>query len=395
MAAPTILLTGIEASGDALGAALMRALKARLGEVRFIGAGGAQMAAEGLHSVFDTRELSVLGILEAFVVWRRARDRARQVVELARREKPDVAVLIDAWGFSSMTGRMLKDAMPGLPLVKYVAPQLWATRPGRAKRLAAIFDHLLSILPFDAPYFEGLPIETTFVGHPVLAQDFSHLDGARLRTALGIAPDDQILLVLPGSRPAEIARVMPVFEQAVARLKAERPDLQVVVPLAGPVADQVRARVAAWPFRVHVVADEGLKRDAMKAATVALACSGTVTSELAMAGAPMVVGYRLSALTVALIRMIIRVRFATLFNIAADRAVAPEFIQEDLTADKLVDALNARLDDPELRARQVEEQYAALERLGRGGPNPAETAADVVAGIVRSGRREAPGVTAP
>jgi lipid-A-disaccharide synthase len=384
MAAPTILLTGIEASGDALGAALMRALKTRLGpDVRFIGVGGAQMAAEGLHSVFDTRELSVLGILEAFVVWRRARRRARQIVELACRERPDVAVLIDAWGFSSMTGRMLKAAMPDLPLVKYVAPQLWATRPGRAKRMAAIFDHLLSILPFDAPYFDGLPIKTTFVGHPVLAQDFSHLDGARLREALDIAPDAQILLVLPGSRPAEIARVMPVFEQAVARLKAERPELEVVVPLAGPVAGTVRDRVAAWPFRAHVVADEDLKRDAMAAATVALACSGTVTTELAMAGVPMIVGYRLSALTVAMVRMIIRVRFATLFNIAADRAVAPEFIQENLTADNLVAALKARLDDPALTARQVQAQYEALARLGRGGSDPAEASAEVVVGLLK------------
>jgi lipid-A-disaccharide synthase len=383
MAAPTILLTGIEASGDALGAALMRALKARLEpDIRFIGAGGERMAAEGLHSLFDTRELSVLGVLEAFVVWRRAHRRARQIVDLAVRERPDVAVLIDAWGFSSMTGRMLKAALPDLPLVKYVAPQLWATRPGRAKRMAAIFDHLLSILPFDAPYFEGLPIKTTFVGHPVLAQDFGQLDGARLRQALHIDPGAQVLLVLPGSRPAEITRVMPAFEEAVARLKADRPDLEVVVPLAGPVSETVRDRVAAWPFRAHVVAEEGLKRDAMAAATVALACSGTVTTELAMAGAPMVVGYRLSALTVAILRRIIRVRFATLFNIAADRAVAPEFIQEDLTADKLVAALEARLDDPALRARQVEAQYQALATLGRGGPDPAEASAEVVAGLL-------------
>jgi lipid-A-disaccharide synthase len=388
MSGPTILLTGIEASGDALGAALMRALKARLGsDVRFVGVGGAAMAAEGLHSVFDTGELSVLGAWEAAKVWRRAHRRAEQIVELARRERPDVAVLIDAWGFSSMTGRLLKAALPDLPLVKYVAPQLWATRPGRARRMAATFDHLLSILPFDAPYFKDLPITTTFVGHPVLAQDFSGLDGARLRTALGIAPDAQVLLVLPGSRRAEIERVMPVFEAAARILKAERPDLEVVVPPAGPVADVVKARVAAWPFRAHVVSDEAMKRDAMAAATVALACSGTVTTELAMAGCPMVVGYRLNALTVAILRRIIKVRFATLFNIAADRAVAPEFLQGDLTAEKLVAALRPRLDDPVLRARQVADQYAALDILGRGGPNPAEASADVIVSLLGDRQR--------
>ena len=384
MSGPVILLTAIEASADALGAGLMKALKARLGDdVRFVGVGGEAMAAQGLVSLFDTRELSVLGFLEALLVWRRARNRAGEVVALARREKPDAAVLIDAWGFSSMTGRLLKAALPDLPLVKYVAPQLWATRPGRARRMAETFDHLLSILPFDAPFFDGLPIQTHFVGHPVLAQDFSGLDGDRLRKALAIAPDAQVLLVLPGSRPAEIARVMPVFEAAVAKLKADRPDLEVVVSLAGPVAETVRARVAAWPFRAHVVPDEGLKRDAMKAATVALACSGTVSSELAMAGAPMVIGYRLSGLTYEIARRIIRVRFATLFNIAADRAVAPEFIQDDLTVDKLAAAVAERLDDPGLRTRQVAEQYAALEMLGRGGPDPAERSAEVVARIIQ------------
>ncbi len=364
VSAPTILLTAIEASADAMGAGLMRALKARLGpEIRFVGVGGEAMAAEGLVSAFDTRELSVLGLLEGLLVWRRARRRAGEIVALARRERPDVAVLIDAWGFSSMTGRLLKEAQPNLPLVKYVAPQLWATRPGRARRMAASFDVLLSILPFDAPYFEGLPIETHFVGHPVLAQDFTGLDGQRLRAALGIGRDAQVLLVLPGSRPAEIERVLPVFEQAVARLKAERPGLQVVVSLARPVADAVRARVAAWPFRAHVVSDEDQKRDAM-------------------AGCPMVIGYRLSGLTYAIAKRIVRVRFATLFNIAADRAVAPEFIQHDLTAANLVAAVAERLDEPALRARQVAEQYAALEKLGRGGPDPAQKAAEVIAALL-------------
>lgn len=379
MSPPTILLTGIEASGDALGAGLMRALKARLGpDVRFIGVGGERMAAEGLQSVFDTQELSVLGFLEGLLVWRRARRRADQIVELARREKPDVAVLIDAWGFSSMTGRLLKRALPDLALVKYVAPQLWATRPGRAKRMAESFDHLLSILPFDAPFFEGQPIETHFVGHPVLTRDVSGLDPDRLRGALGIPAGAQILLVLPGSRPAEIERIFPVFEETVARLKSERPALEVVVPPAGPVAETVRARVAAWPFRVHLVEEEGLKADAMAAATVALACSGTVTTELAMAGAPMVVAYRVSALTAILAKMILRVRYATLFNIAADRFVAPEFIQDQMTAENLARAVAERLDDPALRARQVADQYAALDKLGRGGPDPAERSADVV-----------------
>lgn len=391
MTGPCVLLTAIEASGDALGAGLMQALRRRLGpDVRFIGVGGAQMAAQGLASLFDPNELSVLGALEGLMVWRRARRRADQVVDLARRERPDAAVLIDAWGFSSMTGRLLKAALPGLPLVKYVAPQLWATRPGRARRMAESFDHLLSILPFDAPFFEGLPIATTFVGHPVLARDMSHLQPQRLRGKLGIGPQDPVLLVLPGSRPAEIRRVLPVFAQAVARLVRERPGLHVLASAAGPVAAQVAAAAKGWPFRSHLLTDETDKSDAMAAATVAMACSGTVTSELAMAGCPMVVGYKVSALTAAIARRIIKVRHVTLLNIAAGRAVAPEFLQQDCTPDNLARAVGARLDDAGLRTSQIEAQFAALDRLGRGGPDPAEAAAAVVARLALATKAASP-----
>jgi lipid-A-disaccharide synthase len=301
---------------------------------------------------------------------------------LARRERPDVAVLIDSWGFTLRVANALRRLFPAMPLVKYVGPQVWATRPGRAKTLAASVDHLLSIHSFDAPWFEkeGLPV--TFVGNPALAKDFSRADPARLREAIGAGADEPILLVLPGSRRAEIKLVMPVFEAAVARLKAERPDLQVVVPVAGTVLEAVRSRVAGWPFRAHVIEDEQLKDDAFVAATVALACSGTVTTELALAGAPMVVAYRIGAMTYAVLRLIFKSPWITMFNIAAKAFVAPEFIQGDCTAEKLAAAVAERLDDPALRARQTAAQTAALELMGKGGPDPSEKAADTILGIL-------------
>ena len=375
----TVMLVAAEASGDALGAGLARALKARLGDrVRLVGVGGSRMVAEGVDSPFDIASLSILGIFEAVAAYRTVVQRVADTAALAQRERPDVAILIDSWGFTLRVAQALRKRFPGMLLVKYVGPQVWATRPGRAKTLAASVDHLLSIHSFDAPWFEAAGLKTTFVGNPALAKDFSAADPTRLRQAIGARPDDDILLVLPGSRPAEIKLVMPVFEEAVKRLKAERPGLHVVIPAAGTVVESVRARVAGWPFRAHVLEDEQLKDDAFVAGTVALACSGTVTTELALAGAPMVVAYRIGAASYAILKLIFKSPWVTMFNIAAKAFVAPEFLQADCTPDKLAVAVAERLDDLALRKRQVAGQNAALELMGRGGPDPSEAAADAV-----------------
>jgi lipid-A-disaccharide synthase len=380
----TVMLVAAEASGDDRGAGLARALKRRLGDdVRFVGVGGRNMAAEGVRSPFDIAELSIFGLLEGLLAWRRVVRRARETAAIAAREHPDVAVLIDSWGFTLRVAHRLREADPDLPLVKYVAPQVWASRPGRAKTLARAVDHLLSIHVFDAPFFEAEGLPVTFVGNSALHMDFSAADPHRLRRQIGAGPDDPVLLVLPGSRPSEIERVLPPFEDAVRRLKAERPRLQVVVAAAPTVAEAVKARVAGWPHRAHVVEGEAAKLDAMRAATVALACSGTVTTELALAGAPMIVGYRLGPVTYALLKRLIRTRWVTLFNIAAQDFVAPELIQDDCDGERIAQEVRRRLDDPVLRQDQVARQFEALDKMGRGGPDPSEAAAEAVLQIVR------------
>jgi lipid-A-disaccharide synthase len=380
-----VMLVAGEASGDNLGAALARELKRRLGEgVRFVGVGGAQMAREGVESPFEISELSVLGLIEGVMAYPKVVRRVRDTAALAVREKPDIAVLIDSWGFTLRVAHALRRLDPNLPLVKYVGPQVWASRPGRAKTLAAAVDRLLSIHAFDAPYFEreGLPV--TFVGNSALVKDFSAAEPTRLRAAISAGRSDPILLVLPGSRPGEINRVMPPFEDAVRRLKADRPDLHIVVPAAATVLDEVKARVAGWPHRAHVIEDETLKLDAMKAATVALACSGTVTTELALAGCPMVIGYRLGGLTYTILKRLIRTPYITLFNIAAQAFVAPELVQDACNGPALAAELARRLDDRDLRERQVAQQFAALDKMGRGGPDPAIRAADAVLAMAPS-----------
>lgn len=383
----TVMLVAGEASGDALGAGLAQALRRRLGQgVRFVGVGGSRMSDEGVDSPFDLAELSVLGWVEGLKAYGRVKRRVADTVELARRERPDVAVLIDSWGFTIRVAEGLKVALPDMPLVKYVGPQVWASRPGRARTLARAVDHLLTLHAFDAPWFEREGLAVTFVGNPSLATDFSGADGARFRSGAGLGPDQPLLLLLPGSRPGEIERMTPLFEAVTARLKAERPDLAVAVVAADTVAEAVRGRVAAWPFRVHLVEGEASKRDAMKAATVALACSGTVSSELALAGAPMVIAYRLSPVSYAIMKPLVKARFITLFNIAADEMIAPEFVQGAATPARLAAAVAERLDDPELRADQVRRQYAALDKLGRGRPDPSQAAAEAVLQVLEARR---------
>lgn len=382
----TVMLVAAEASGDNLGAGLARAIKAKVGadDVRFVGVGGPRMAEQGVVSPFDISDLSILGWIEGIRAYGRVKQRVAETVALAVREQPDVAVLIDSWGFTIRVAKGLRAALPDLKIVKYVGPQVWASRPGRAKTLAASVDHLMTLHGFDPPWFEKEGLPTTFVGNPSLAIDFSQADAARFRRDNGLTPDQPLLLILPGSRPAEITRMTPVFEQTARRLKAERPDLAIAVVVADTVADDLKGRVAGWPFRAILVEGDAAKKDAMKAATVALATSGTVSTELALAGVPMVIAYRLGGLSFALTRPLMTANHITLFNIAADDRIAPEFLQDAATPAALAQAVAERLDDPALRADQIARQTAALDLMGRGQPDPSAAAADVVLRVARA-----------
>ena len=386
MNAPCIMLVAAEASGDALGAALARALRRRLeGQVRFIGVGGARMAAEGVASAVDIGDLSILGVFDAVRAYPRVLRAVAKAAALARRERPDAAVLIDSWGFNLRLAHALARIEPAPLLIKYVAPQVWATRPGRARTLAQAVDHLLSIHNFDAPLFEAQGLAVTFTGNPAVARDFSAARPERLRAAIGAASGEPILLVLPGSRPSEIRRLMAPFEEAVNILTADHAKLHVVVAAAETVAEAVKTHVAGWACRVHVVEGEAVRLDAMKAATVALACSGTVTTELAAAGCPMVVAYRLGPLTYLVARRLIRTPYITLLNVAARAPVVPELLQDQCNGPALAREVALRLDDPQLRARQVGAQSAALEIMRGGIDDPIEAAADAVQALLQSG----------
>jgi len=377
-----IMLVAAEASGDVLGANLAKALKNRLGDgVQFVGVGGPRMAELGIQSPFDIAQLSILGIVEGIKAYKRVKARVEDTAALAAREQPDAVVLIDSWGFTIRAAKAIRAVVPNASIIKYVGPQVWASRPGRAKTLAKAVDHLLALYPMDAPWFERAGLPTTVVGSSALHIDMGDADGDRFRADFGIGHDAPLLLILPGSRPKEVERMTPVYEETVRKLKASMPELQVAVVAAGTVAEDVTGRVAAWPFRAHIVGEDN-KYSAMKAANVALATSGTVSSEIAMAGTPMVIAYKIDNLSYRLMKPLVTAKFFTMLNLAGDEEIAREFIQFDATADKIAPEVLRLLTDQAAAKAQADRQTEVLEIMGRGGPNPSELAADAVLDVL-------------
>lgn len=373
-----VFLVAAESSGDALGADLIQALRRDDSALDIRGVGGAAMAEAGVASQVDISGLAVLGFVEGLMAYARVKRGVRETVAAILAARPDAAVLIDSWGFTLRVAQGVRAAAPDIKLVKYIGPQVWATRPGRAATLAATVDHLICIHDFEVPYYQPYGLACTVCGHPALGR-FKPGDAIGFRARHGLKPDDKLLLVLPGSRAAEISRIGPIFWQAAAALATAHPDLHLAVVAATAVHEAVRAQAPASVLFI----DEREKEDVFAAATIALAASGTVTTEVALQGAPVVVGYKVGAITAALMRRVIRTPYVTLMNVAAERAIVPEFLQTQLTVANLVTALDTLLDDPAAREAQVAAQNEALSRMGRGGRPAAEIAAEAVLKVMR------------
>ncbi|RDD62126.1 lipid-A-disaccharide synthase [Ferruginivarius sediminum] len=374
---PLIFLVAGEPSGDQLGARLMAALKTETGgKVRFAGVGGERMAREGLQSLFPMEELAVMGLAEVVPHLRRILRRLREVVAAVRTSGADAVVTIDSPSFGL---RVLK-RLSGIrrPRIHYVAPQVWAWKPWRAKQMAGCVDHLLALLPFEPPIFERHGLRTTFVGHPVVEVAGQAHDGAAFRREHGIPADAPIVCMLPGSRGGEVARLLPVFEETACLLAESLPGLQVVVPTVAGVRRTVERSSRGWTVPVTVVAGTDEKYAAFATSQAAIAASGTVAVELAVAGLPAIIAYRVNPVTAFLARRLIRVRFASLPNLVLDREVQPELLQENCTPDKLAEALRPLLADAAIRADYVRDCRLAAEALGLGGLPPSRRAARAV-----------------
>lgn len=383
---PRIMMVVGEPSGDLLGAQIMGALK-RLtgGKVDITGVGGPAMEAEGLTSLYPITDTSVMGFNEVVPKIPKILARVRQAADYAMETRPDLVVLIDSPDFTHRIGRRLSKRAPDITVVKYVAPQVWASRPKRAEKLAEFVDYLLCLLPFEPPFFESYGLDTRFVGHPVVERVVKG-DGAGFRARHNIPADAPVLAVLPGSRSNEVRMILPVFRDAVAQLKDEVAGLQTVIVTLGHVRDKVIAGTENWPTPLTIV-DQDEKSDAFAAADTALAASGTVSTELALAKVPMVIAYRIGWFTYAMFRRLIKVPFISLINLIEKRAVIPELVQDNCTADDIAEEARALLLKPEAARRQVDGCQAALVEMGLEDAPPSERAAQALLDIVAEERR--------
>lgn len=371
-----------EPSGDRLGGALLAGLHQLAPGVTVSGVGGPLMAAQGVDSLFPMDELSVMGIAEVLPKYRHLRARMIQTAEAVVTARPDVLLTIDSPDFCLRVAARVR-AASRIRTVHYVAPSVWAWRPGRAVKMARHVDQVLALLPFEPPLMQAAGMRCDFVGHPVVDEpvaDATACTAFRAQTGLGQAP---VLLVLPGSRSSEVRRLLPVFGAAVARVCAAKPDLRVLVVAAPAVAGTVRAAVSDWPGAPVVVdttgqdgtAAQARKATAFGSADVALAASGTVSLELAAAGTPMVVAYDMSWLSWQIMSRMALIDTVTLVNIVTDTRVVPEFLGPACRPGPIADALLAVLAQP---GAQRDALGLTMERLGKGGPPPGVRAAQAV-----------------
>ncbi len=373
-----IYLIAGEHSGDVLGARLMIALRAARPDLEFTGIGGPRMAAEGLHSLFPMQDLAVMGLLEVLPRIRHLRRLLARAVADVLATRPDVLVTIDSPGF---TLRVLKQvAGSGIRRVHYVAPQVWAWREHRVRDFPGLWDTLLCLLPFEEAFFAGHGLPARFVGHPVLESGADHGDAARFRARHGIAPDRPVVVLMPGSRRSEAPRLLPVFGAMLDVLATRSVRVATVVPTAAAVAETVRRATARWSAPPIIVTELQDKHDAYAAASAALTKSGTSTLELALAGVPMAVTYRVNPITAAIARRLIRVKHVAMVNLLAGRAVVPELLQQDCTPEKLASTLEMLLGDPSVAEAQRAAFGAVMASLGPpSGPPSVAAAAEILA----------------
>ena len=376
---PLVFVVAGEESGDLLGGRLMAALNAKTqGRIAYAGVGGTRMAAQGLTSLFSMTDLSVMGITEVLPRLKLILSRIRETVAEIERLKPDVLVTIDAPDFSFRVAKRIAASAPDVKRIHYVAPSVWVWRPGRAATIAKFLDHLLALLPFEPPYFERVGLPCSFVGHPAIEGGAGRGDGAAFRARHNIPADRRIVVMLPGSRRGEVDRLQPIFIDALKRLQQGRAPFTIVVPTVPNVEAQVRTGLREAGFDAVLIQGEAEKFDAFAAAEIALAKSGTVTLELALAGVPTVLSYRVAWLSYKIATARTTLKLVGLPNIVLNRMLMPELLQDQCRADLLAAALAKLLDDPAARAAQIDGMAEVRALLSPSGTTPSEAAADVV-----------------
>ncbi len=354
-----------EASGDKLGASLMENLQYLYpNRYQFIGVGGPLMEKQGLNSLFPMKELSLMGITAILPKLPQLIRRINQTAEHILNIEPNMVLTIDSPGFNKRVVQKVREKNPNIALTHWVAPSVWAWKPARAKKMAELYNNLLCLLPFEPPYFEKEGLNTYFTTHPITSSMASSGNAQNFKNKFKVSHTTTLVTVLPGSRMSEVKKLLPIYKEALILLKETYTQLKIVVPLISNVAKYVCAEMKDWPIKVIFIEDEQDKYDAFAASQVALAASGTVSLELAMAQTPMVIAYTFGKFTDTIAKRLIKVKYASIINIMQNRAVIPEYIAENCTAKNICEGMHKLLSKrevPEFSAWQE-----SLKQLGLG-----------------------------
>jgi lipid-A-disaccharide synthase len=391
-----------EASGDIYGAKLIQQLKTISPEpIEFYGIGGDKMKEAGFNSLFDMSEISIMGFAEILPHLGNILGRIDDTVADIYEKQPDIVITIDSPGFTTRIAKRLRSGEDGTEkvfkkilsknkdrepiefqpfngkLVHYVAPTVWAYKPKRAEKFAKLFDHLLVILPFEPPYFEQEGLPCTYIGHPIVETQFP-LNGNQFKQKYGIGENETVISLMPGSRRGEINRLLPIFTEAVSLL-ARIDNPVIVIPTIPSLKAEVEHMVAPNSIKTIVLDNEKDKLASYKAASAAIVKSGTGSLEVALAGCPMVIGYKVNYISYRIIKSLVKIKYANLINLILDEEIIPEFLQNYCTPYLISQSVDKILDDYKLKDLQIVRGLEALKTMGLGEPeSPSLKAANAI-----------------
>jgi len=380
-----IYLIAGEPSGDMIGARLMRALKRQVPDVKIIGIGGENMEKEGLKSLFDISDLAIMGLAEVIPSIPKVLRHIKETVADVEKNQPDAVITIDSWSFSARVHKAIRAKHIKVLQMHYVAPQVWAWKKGRAKTMYKYIDHLLTLFPNEPKYFTPYRLPTDFVGHPVVESSMINAKAEDFLTKYKIGAEEKVVLLLPGSRHNEVARLLPVFLEVADDLKQRHPELKFVIPTVKTVAGRVKEMLKLKGKEdILVLETQEDRYAAAQASVMAIAASGTVALELAVVNVPHLVAYKVPALTAFLARLITDIKYVNLTNILLDKPIIPEMIQENCTKEKLAAVAEELLDKKSALSLTEQKGFKELQKaLGMGELKPSEKAAKIILNLIK------------
>lgn len=377
-----IYLIAGEPSGDLLGSRFMKAMQAKNPNVEFVGVGGESMESAGLKSLFDISDLAVMGLAEVIPSIPKILKLIKKTVQDIENQRPDVIMTIDSWSFAARVQKKIRRKKLGIPQVHYVAPQVWAWKKKRAKTMYKYVDLLLTLLPQEPKYFIPYKLEAVCVGHPVIESQVVHGNAEAFRQKFKISTDKKIISILPGSRHNEVAALFPIFLEGAKQLLERNPQLHFVVPTVKTVAARVQKMCADSALPLTIVENEQDRYDAFKASSAAVAASGTVALELAIANVPHIIGYKVSPLTGWLAKKFLHIQFVNLSNIILGREIIPELLQERCIPVNISLYIEGLLNHDEWYDKQMDGFKKVRMLLGQGEQTPSEKACDIVCRLI-------------